>query len=118
MWRHAFYVSVPEAFGLRLYVTSLTMPLQPLRFSLSTQLKPPNTQIIAVAGQSALKPLNRSRRRESALILCLGKQTRAPTHVGGYKIPGERGGRRPGEGARLIPTAKPKSPSPHFRKHP
>ena len=52
MWRHAFYVSVPEAFGLRLYVTSLTMPLQPLRFSLSTQLKPPNTQIIGIAGQS------------------------------------------------------------------
>src|SRR2546429_8187919 len=117
MWRHAFYVSVPEAFGLRLYVTSRTMPLQPLRFSLSTQLKPPNTQIIAVAGQSALKPQNRSRRRESALTLCLGKQTRAPTHVGGYKIPGESV-RRPGEGARLIPTAKPKSPSPHSHRHP
>ena len=80
MWRHAFYVSVPEAFGLRLYVTSLTMPLQPLRFSLSTQLKPPNTQIIAVAGQSALKALNRSRRRESALIRCLeSKQVRRLT---------------------------------------
>src|SRR5205807_1962396 len=35
----------------------------------------------------AFKPLNRSRRRESALILCL-ESTSAPTHVGGYEVHG------------------------------